>query len=176
MAPTGNATEGRSAYRPTSVRYISPTTRFQPTISRPRSTTSPSCTSRPRSSPIGELVQTNGDAGCGLEIVEVPKARWAKVHTGSIFHQSEELPAPAERDDTVRLLQIANSLSESQAGAIEAELALGWLDPNWNVGDIVERIEGRELGFTPFPGAAPHVQAVAHRCGEEWTTRLTVSG
>lgn len=120
--------------------------------------------------------QANGDAGCGLEIVEVPKARWAKVHTGSIFYQSQELPAPSERDDTIRLLQMANSLSESQAGAIEAELALGWLDPNWNVGDIVERIEGRELGLTPFPGAAPHVQAVAHQCGEEWRTRLTVSG
>lgn len=120
--------------------------------------------------------QVSGDTGCGLEIVEIPKAKWARVHSGSIFYQSEELPAPAERDDTIRLIQVANSLSQSQAGAIEAEVTLGWLDPNCRIGDIVERIEGRELELATFPGAAPHVQAITHQCGDEWTTRLTVSG
>ena len=120
--------------------------------------------------------QVGGDTGCGLEIVEIPRARWAKVHSGSIFYQSGELPAPAERDDTIRLIQVANSLRQSQAGAMEAEVTLGWLDPNCRIGDIVERIEGRELELATFPGAAPHVQAIAHECGDEWTTTLTVSG
>jgi len=120
--------------------------------------------------------QVDGDPGCGLEVIEMSKARWAKVHSGSVFYQREDLPAPAERDDTQCLIRLARNISESAAGTVQAELTLGWLNPSCNVGDIVERIEGRDLGLVPFPGAAPHVRAVEHRCGEEWTTHLTVSG
>ncbi len=121
-------------------------------------------------------VQLAGESGCGLEVVQMLKARWAKVHSGSIFCQRSDLPAPAERDDTACLMQLARNFSESDAGAVEAEMTLGWLDPNWNVGDIVDRIAGRELSLATFPGSAPCVQAVEHRCGEEWQTRLTLRG
>ena len=120
--------------------------------------------------------QADGDPNCGLELIEMPRAKWAKVHSGSIFYQSQSLPAPAERDDTGRLIQTASSLNLSQAGTVEADLVLAWLNPACNVGDIVDHIEGRQIDLAPFPGAAPHVQAVEHRCGQQWTTHLIVSG
>ncbi len=117
-----------------------------------------------------------GDVSCPTEIVQVPSAQWAKVHSDSVFYQSESLPDPDERDDTNRLRQIATSMSESCASAVEAELTLGWVDPTCNVGDIIERVDGRGLELAVFPGSAPHICAVEHRCGEEWTTILKVSG
>jgi len=121
-------------------------------------------------------VQVNGDPGCGVEVVELPGAKWAKVHPESIFYECGQLPPAVELDDTNRLIQLAQSLSRSESGAAEAEITLGVLDVSCNVGDIIERIEGRELGLVTFPGAAPFVRTVEHRCGEEWTTHLTVSG
>lgn len=111
----------------------------------------------------------------GVEVVEFPGGKWAKVHEGSIFYQDENLPEPAERDDTDRLAHFAGTLALGDAGTVEAELTLAQLDATCNVGDIVERVDGRGLDLTSFPGSAPHVRKVEHRCGEEWATHLIVS-
>ena len=121
-------------------------------------------------------VETPGDPGGGVELVEAADARWARVHTGSIFHQSEDLPAPDERDDTSKLERLAETLRVSPAGALEGEFSLGRLRPLFGVGDIIERIDGRRLELATFPGAAPHVERVEHHCGEEWFTKLIVTG
>ncbi len=120
--------------------------------------------------------EVSGDASCPAKIVQVPSAQWAKVHSDSIFYQCEDLPAPIERDDMDRLIQIAISLRESRSSAVEADLSLGRVDATCDVGDIIEQVEGRQLELTVFPGAVPHIRAVEHRCGEEWTTHLKVSG
>jgi len=120
--------------------------------------------------------EVRGDPGCRVEIVEMPSACWTKVHTSSVFHAKEGWCAPNEQDDSDRLAQIASRLAESGAGAVEAELTLGWLDPTCNVGDVVERIDGRRLDLAVFDGAAPGVCAVEHRAGADQTTVLTVSG
>lgn len=117
-----------------------------------------------------------GDPGWAAHVVDIPSAAWAKVHAGSVFCAKAGWDPPEEADDSDRLAQIASRLAESDAGAIEAELALGWLDPTCSVGDIVEGIDGRRLDLAVFDGAAPSVRAIEHRAGDEQTTVLTVSG
>lgn len=117
-----------------------------------------------------------GDASCPAKIVRVSSAQWEKVHNDSIFYQCEDLPAPDERDDTGRLNQIAISLRETQSSAVEADMSLGWVDVACDVGDIIEQVEGRRLELNVFPDSTPHIRAVEHRCDEEWTTHLKVSG
>jgi len=116
------------------------------------------------------------DVGLGSDIIEVPAVRWEKVHSGSVFFGRQDLPAPLERDDTERIEQLADAAVISAGEAVEAELTLGWLDPSFRVGDLIERIEGRSLELTTRPDATPYVSAVEHRAEGEWTTRLSVRG
>ncbi len=120
--------------------------------------------------------EVSGDVSVPTEIIQIPSAQWSKVHDSSIFYQCQDLPAPAERDDSARLKQLAHNISESNAGIIEADLTLGRIDPTCNVGDIIEQIEGRGLTLGGYPGSWAYVRAVEHRCGEEWATHLKVSG
>ena len=118
-------------------------------------------------------VMVAGDGG--VEVVEFPAGRWARVHEGSVFYEDEDLPEPDERDDTDRLTQLARTVALGDAGTLEAELTLAQLDGTCTVSDIIERVDGRGLELASFPGSAPHVRKVEHRCGEEWATHLIVS-
>ncbi len=118
-------------------------------------------------------VMVAGDGG--VEVVEFPAGRWAKVHEGSVFYQDEDLPEPDERDDTDRLTQLARTVALGDAGTLEAELTLAQLDATCTVSDIIERVDGRGLELASLPDSAPHVRKVEHRCGEEWATHLIVS-
>lgn len=120
--------------------------------------------------------EVSGDVSIPTEVIQIPSGQWSKVHDDSIFYQCEDLPDPSERDDSVRLKQLARNISESNAGIIEADLTLGRIDPTCNVGDIIEQIEGRGLTLGGYPGSWAYVRAVEHRCDEEWTTHLKVSG
>ena len=121
-------------------------------------------------------VRLEGAPGAPLEVVRAPNARWAKAHPTSAFFGRDDLPAPAEVDDTERVEALARQLQSAGGGSVEAEIVLARLDPTWRVGDIVERVDGRGLDLRTFPGAAACVAAVEHRCNEEWTTLLTVRG
>lgn len=116
-----------------------------------------------------------GDPGAGRRALQFPSAQWAKVASGSIFRSRSDLPAPAERDDSQRLMQMARAFSESPGATVEAELTLAWLDHAFDVGDIISGIDGRGLQLPVFPGASPSIRAVEHR-PDLWTTRLVVRG
>lgn len=120
--------------------------------------------------------QVQGDTAQTVEVVELPTARWTKVHAESMFYNDPDLLPPFESDDTERLRKLAETLSCADAGAAEARIVLGRVDPTFHIGDIIPRVEGRGLELAPFPGVAPHIREIEHRCGQEWTTHLTVSG
>jgi len=86
------------------------------------------------------------------------------------------LGQPLEQDDTARLERIAEGLAKSQDFAVEADITLGWVEPTCRVGDVIERIEGREIELTRLPGWLPSITTIEHRCDENWSTHLKVSG
>lgn len=117
-------------------------------------------------------VQVSGDRDCGVRLIEVPSARWAQLHSGSIFFGRSD-PPPAVRDDRPRLLGLAGRYTASPDTGLEAKLKLGWLDASFNVGDLVWRVEGRNLPLQTAPGLGPCVCQVHHDC-QEWTTELVI--
>lgn len=117
-----------------------------------------------------------GCSSCPAKIVQIPTAGWAKVHSSSVFAGKEGLGQPSERDDTARLEQIAASIARSQSLTLEADLTLGWVEPTCQLGDVIERIDRRGIELATLPGSQAHVTAIEHRCDENWSTHLKVSG
>jgi hypothetical protein len=121
--------------------------------------------------------QIPGDAGVPREIVDfADQAAWRQVHATSIFHGNDDLGSPGERDDTQRLERLAAGYADAAANATEAELTLAWIDTSFNVGDIIERINGRALELSGSPGRRPSVRSVRHDFTPAQTTTLIVSG
>jgi len=118
-----------------------------------------------------------GDNGCGRKIVDFSaQAAWRKVHAGSVFHGDDQLGPPAERNDTQLLEELALRHAEIVSAATDARVVLGWVDTSYHVGDIVERIEGREVELSSNPHSSPFVRSVRHDLGAGQTTELIISG
>jgi hypothetical protein len=107
-------------------------------------------------------VLANGDPGCGMEVLDLSaRAAWRKVYAGSVFYRDAELGPPAERDDTDLLTRSAARCQQSFAQCVQARLELGWIDTGFQVGDAVERIDGRDLDLQA-DDTTPAVAAVRH--------------
>ena len=102
------------------------------------------------------------------------RAKWAKVHTGSIFYGRTDIGTPAERDDTPLLETLAELDSQTQSPNCRAKLTLGRIDPAFSVGDIVETIEGRNWPIAPDAARLPIVRSVLHDFTSNQTTTLEV--
>jgi hypothetical protein len=104
----------------------------------------------------------SGDAACGMQVLDLSsRAAWRKVFADSIFYHASELGPPAERDDTALLVRSALRYQESSGHCVQAKLELGWIDTGFQVGDVVERIDGRELDLQAND-ASPAVATVRH--------------
>jgi hypothetical protein len=114
-----------------------------------------------------------GDASCPVRIIRVPSAQWAKVCADSVFHAAAK--SPAECDDSADLSRLLAGIDAGAQGMVQAELTLARLSPACNVGDLVERIDGRGVELASMTGVLPHVREVEHRC-DDWTTRITIGG
>ncbi len=116
-----------------------------------------------------------GDPGCGMEVLDLSaRAAWRKVCADSIFYHDADLGPPAERDDTALLMCSANRLQQSSGPCVQARLELGWIDTGYQPGDLVERIDGRDLDLQAN-GACPSVATVRHDFLRQ-TTVLEVKG
>jgi len=118
-----------------------------------------------------------GDPNTPREVLDFSsRAAWRKVHETSVFFSDESLGPPGERDDAEMLERLAQRHAEALSLATEAELVLGRVDTAWCVGDIVERVDGRELELSGNPQGRPFVRSVRHDFTEQHTTTLIVSG
>lgn len=121
-------------------------------------------------------VEVKGDPGLPAEIADYSsQAKWQKLHADSIFSGKSGLGTPAERDDINMLRNIARRYAEIVSRTLEAKLQLGWVDTAYHAGDIIERIDGRELELSPNPEVHPYVTAVLHDFANQ-TTSLTLNG
>ncbi len=121
-------------------------------------------------------VEVKGDPHLPAEIADYSQqAKWQKLHTDSIFYGKSGLGTPAERDDINMLRNIARRYAEIVSRCLEATLQLGWVDTAWHSGDIVERIDGRELELSGNPEIRPYATAVLHDFANN-TTSLTLNG
>jgi hypothetical protein len=97
-----------------------------------------------------------------MEVLDLSaRAAWRKVYAGSVFYRDAELGPPAERDDTDLLTRSAARCQQSFAQCVQARLELGWIDTGFQVGDAVERIDGRDLDLQA-DDTTPAVAAVRH--------------
>ena len=116
-----------------------------------------------------------GDANCGIQVLDLSsRAAWRKVSAGSIFCRDGTLGPPAERDDTALLVRSAVRYQESSEHCVQAKLELGWIDTGFQVGDVVERIDGRELDLQA-DNASPAVATIRHDFLKQ-NTALEVKG
>jgi hypothetical protein len=114
-----------------------------------------------------------GESGCGVTVLEFPQARWANVHSSSLF-AGQGPTSPLVRDDSQRLEQIAQTIRRSNV-TLEAHVTLAWLDCLWQVGDMVEAVDGRGLSLGGAGGQMPLVTRIDHDC-PHCLTELVITG
>jgi len=123
------------------------------------------------------LAEVEGDPNAARDVIDLSsRAAWRQVHSSSIFHGAADVGSSGERDDSHLLRRLALRYAEAGSTATEAELTLGWVDASFHVGDIVERIDGREFELSSNSDSRPVVHSVRHDLGARQTTRLFVSG
>ena len=113
-----------------------------------------------------------GDPGCPAQVVEMPSARWARVSGTSIFYQLEGLGPPAECDDSPLFCAYVEAQAPLAAQACQARLTLGWIDPVFMPGDLIERVQGRPLELRGSTDLAPYVASVRHDFQNQFTELL----
>jgi hypothetical protein len=120
-------------------------------------------------------LRVGGDPSLAPVVIQLPQARWAAVSQQSIFYQQAGLGPPAVCDDAAVLEAWASAPPAKLVRAAAAQLTLGWIDTAFEVGDLVERVEGRPLDLRGNPDTTPWVQAVRHDFANQ-TTELTLRG
>ncbi len=115
-----------------------------------------------------------GRDGDGVEILRDQEARWAAVHSSSIFSGEGAVGPTDQADDTGRLQDLAAACVADQSERSRSSLTLGWVDGGYHVGDIIERVEGRSLDLPSARGAGGRIVGVRHVCGDTQTTTLIV--
>jgi hypothetical protein len=121
--------------------------------------------------------QVEGSPAYPLKVLDLSsRAKWSAVDAGSIFHGRTDLGAPAARDDTPLLQELASRAAEVASTAVEAELDLGWIDTSYQLGDIVELIEGRAVELPSRAEGRAFVGSIRHDFGAAQRTRLFITG
>ncbi|MHC4294736.1 MAG: hypothetical protein ACYSTL_04050 [Planctomycetota bacterium] len=122
------------------------------------------------------IAEVEGDPNAPREVIDLTdRAAWAAVHTESIFKNAQGVGTPDERDESELLQGLALRHTEVTSLATEAEFTLGWIDISFQVGDVVERIDGREFELSSNPDTRPFVRLVMHDFDAQ-STQLLVSG
>jgi len=123
------------------------------------------------------IVEVDGDPNAPRDVIDLSsRAAWRLVHASSIFYGASDVGSSGERDDSHLLRRFARRYAEAASTATEAELTLAWVDTSFHVGDIVERIDGRDFELSSNPDSRPVVRSVRHDLGARQTTHLVVSG
>jgi hypothetical protein len=117
-----------------------------------------------------------GRAGAGQEVIDAAQAGWRKVHSSSVLAGASGLGQADECDDSGVLRRIAAQRSRQAGLATAAELTLGWIDTSYQVGDFVDKIDGREFHLSSDADRRAFITSVVHDFGETQTTHLTVRG
>jgi len=117
-----------------------------------------------------------GDGGAWI-VVQAPNAQgqWRQIHGSSIFLNAAGVGEPGLRDDGNQLHDLALRRQEHPPTAVEADFELAWVNLDVDVGDVVERLAGRDIDLTAWDSATPSVTAVTHDFLKQ-TTRLEVHG
>ena len=103
-------------------------------------------------------------------------AEWESILPTSIYYEGSGVAPDILRDDSAWLDAFANRQAVLAAKSSEATVTLAWTDTNYHVGDIVERLDGRELEITSQPDSTPSVKYVHHDFGETQQTKLILEG
>lgn len=121
--------------------------------------------------------EAEGNPHLPKEVVDASsQAFWREVRPTSVFRAATGLGPADESDDSELVRRIASRNADLASLATEAEITLGWIDTSFQVGDIIERIEGRDFELSSNADARPCVRSVLHDFGQAQTTRLIVRG
>jgi hypothetical protein len=116
-----------------------------------------------------------GDHGLPRRTIRAPGLTRRTIHWGSQIQKGESECRAGERDDMPLLANIARRANAAMGQAVAAKVTLAWLDPSCQVGDCIERIEGRAIELGSHPEALAYVSSVRHDIAEQ-TTHLEVNG
>jgi len=117
-----------------------------------------------------------GDGGAWI-VARAPNGQglWRQIHSSSIFKNAGGMGTPGTCDDSLELHRLATRRQECPPPAVEADFELAWVDLGVDVGDVVDRVSGREIDLTAWSDAAPSVTTVTHDFLSQ-ITRLEVNG
>jgi hypothetical protein len=117
-----------------------------------------------------------GDPQAELEIFDfADRFAWRKVHADSIFSHPAGLSAD-ECDHSESILIAASQLAETTFTKTQATLTLARIDTSYQVGDLVEKITGREIPLSGNPHSLPSIERIFHRFDRTQTTELQIQG
>jgi len=123
------------------------------------------------------LVEVNGNESLTALIYDrAGTARWDGVLPTSVYYVGGGVAPDILRDDSAWLDSFANRQAILAAQSSEAIVTLAWTDTNYHVGDIVDRLDGRELEIASQPDSTPAVKYVHHDFGEAQQTQLILEG
>jgi len=117
-----------------------------------------------------------GDGGAWI-VARAPKGQglWRQIHASSTFANAPGMGSPGICDDSAVLNRQAARRQECPPPAVEADFELAWVDLGVDVGDVVDRVTGREIDLTAWDDATPSVTTVTHDFRTQ-VTRLEVNG
>jgi len=116
-----------------------------------------------------------GDYGLPRKTIRVPGLGYRKVHYLSMLGKSGAVHYGGEQDDSALLASVARRVNVAAGKAVDASIALGWIDPVCQVGDRVERVDGRSLELGSHAEATGAIVSVTHDLIEQ-TTHVEVEG
>jgi hypothetical protein len=116
-----------------------------------------------------------GDHGLPRKTVRTPGLGYRKIHHLSVLGKSEAAYRVGERDDASLLGSIARRVNVAAGKAVDASITFGWIGPTCQVGDRVDRVEGRALELGSHAEAMGAIVSVTHDLLEQ-TTHVEVEG
>jgi len=117
-----------------------------------------------------------GDPQAELKIFDfADRFAWRKVHADSVFSQASGLSAD-ECDHSESILAAAGQLAKTTFTKTHDTLTLARIDTSYQVGDLVEKITGREIPLSGNPHSLPGIERILHRFDRDQTTELQIQG
>lgn len=121
--------------------------------------------------------EISGDSDRAWEVSDLSaRAGYEAIVSDSAFYNGTGAARIILRDDTPLLAAFARNLAEAASSGTEATVELGWIDSSWSIGDLVERIEGRNLVLAGRTRSQPSVSEVHHKFGNKQQTQLIITG
>ncbi|MBI5723182.1 MAG: hypothetical protein HZA50_04430 [Planctomycetes bacterium] len=118
-------------------------------------------------------VEIPGDPALPCRVMDFSsRAKWQKVHASSVIPAGAAASGSLERDDLALLQNAASARGQQESASVRVELTLGWVDASYQIGDIIERLDGVGIELAGSSAARPAITHIRHELDGRWQTTI----